>query len=69
MFLEDYGVRKTINKLDACHYLHGKLHNENGPAVRYIRSGVRFYYLYGALFTREAWEREVKAMKARERVT
>jgi len=71
MFIEQYGisVKETFipavngKKKVVKHYLHGLLHNENGPAhIIYSINGyplISHYYLYGKFYSKSIWEAKI----------
>lgn len=50
------------------YYKNGKLHNENGPAIKWVDDKIDWYYegvLYGydIFYTNEAWLERVRELK------
>lgn len=41
----------------------GKLHNEEGPAVKWLNNSAEYYYLNDKRLSKEEWEKQVDHIK------
>ncbi|MFA5396572.1 MAG: 2'-5' RNA ligase family protein [Methanogenium sp.] len=46
-----------VGSKETAYYIHGLLHNDNGPA-RILSNGMKEYWLYGKPLTKEEWEKQ-----------